>query len=211
MGDTGSIPGLGRSPGEGNGNPLQYSCLENPIDRGAWWATIHGVWKELDTTEWLTVFTPLHSLQGSEYENKQTHFSHMRITHFAMFLGIADMEMPELGYSGQWHLTSEQEGALVCFRRGPPEDSRIHKTTHRGSESRGGELGPSVQRLQNLKPEPVCQWRRKHSLSPANQRKNGAIPHKMGVQADHRCSPTSLLCTSSCLSPSPSFSPLLPE
>ena len=125
----------------------------------------------------------------------------MRITHFAMFLGIADMEMPELGYSGQWHLTSEQEGALVCFRRGPPEDSSIHKTTHRGSESRGGELGPSVQRLQNLKPEPVCQWRRKHSLSPANQRKNGAIPHKMGVQADHRCSPTSLLCTSSCLSP----------
>ena len=42
-GDLGSIPGLGRSPGEGNGNPLQYSCLENPIDRGAWWATVHGV------------------------------------------------------------------------------------------------------------------------------------------------------------------------
>ena len=37
-GDTGLITGLGRSPGEGNGNPLQYSCLENPIDRGAWWA-----------------------------------------------------------------------------------------------------------------------------------------------------------------------------
>ena len=38
-----SIPELGRSPGEGNGNPLQYSCLENPMDRGAWWATVHGV------------------------------------------------------------------------------------------------------------------------------------------------------------------------
>ena len=37
------IPGLGRSPGEGNGNPLQCSCLENPMDRGAWWATVHGV------------------------------------------------------------------------------------------------------------------------------------------------------------------------
>ena len=37
------IPKLGRSPGEGNGNPLKYSCLENPIDRGAWWATVHGV------------------------------------------------------------------------------------------------------------------------------------------------------------------------
>ena len=42
-GDPGSIPGLGRSPGEGNGNPLQYSCLENLMDRGAWWATVHGV------------------------------------------------------------------------------------------------------------------------------------------------------------------------
>ena len=43
--DTGSIPGLERSPGGGNGNPLQYSCLENPMDRGAWWATIHGITK----------------------------------------------------------------------------------------------------------------------------------------------------------------------
>ena len=43
-------PGSGRSPGEGNGNPLQYSCLENPMDGGAWWATVHGV-TELDTTE----------------------------------------------------------------------------------------------------------------------------------------------------------------
>ena len=44
-GDLGSIPGLGRSPGEGNGNPLQYSCLENPMDGGTWWATVHGVAK----------------------------------------------------------------------------------------------------------------------------------------------------------------------
>ena len=44
-GDPASIPGSGRSPGEGNGNPLQYSCLENPMDRGAWWATVHGVAK----------------------------------------------------------------------------------------------------------------------------------------------------------------------
>ena len=43
--DPGSIPGSGRSPGEGNGNPLQSSCLENPTDRGAWWATVHGVSK----------------------------------------------------------------------------------------------------------------------------------------------------------------------
>ena len=45
VGDLGSIPGLGRSPGEGNGNPLQYSCLENPMDGGAWRATVHGVAK----------------------------------------------------------------------------------------------------------------------------------------------------------------------
>ena len=43
--DTGSIPGLGRSLGGGHSNPLQYSCLENPMDRGAWWATVHGVAK----------------------------------------------------------------------------------------------------------------------------------------------------------------------
>ena len=41
--DIGSIPDLGRSPEEGNGNPLQYSCMENHMDRGAWWATVHGV------------------------------------------------------------------------------------------------------------------------------------------------------------------------
>ena len=49
-GDLGSIPGSGRPPGEGNGNPLQYSCLENPTDGGAWWPPVHGV-AESDTTE----------------------------------------------------------------------------------------------------------------------------------------------------------------
>ena len=50
VGDMGSIPGLQRSPGEGNGNPLQYSYLEDPMDRGAWRATVHGVSKESDLT-----------------------------------------------------------------------------------------------------------------------------------------------------------------
>ena len=54
VGDLGLIPGSGRSPGEGNGNPLQYSCLENPMDGGAWWATYHPQGcKESDTTEQL--------------------------------------------------------------------------------------------------------------------------------------------------------------
>ena len=52
VGDVGSIPGSGRTPGEGNGNPLQYSFLENPMDRGTWWATVHSLGaKELDKTE----------------------------------------------------------------------------------------------------------------------------------------------------------------
>ena len=49
-GATGPVPESGRSPGGRNGNPLQYSCLENPMDRGALWATVHGVAKELDMT-----------------------------------------------------------------------------------------------------------------------------------------------------------------
>ena len=50
-GDVGSIPGLGRSPGEGNGNLLQYSCLGNPMARDAWWSTVHRVARELGMTE----------------------------------------------------------------------------------------------------------------------------------------------------------------
>ena len=57
--DVGSIPGSGRSPGEGTGYPLQYSCLENSMDWGTWWATVHGV-AESDTTELLTQHTWLY-------------------------------------------------------------------------------------------------------------------------------------------------------
>ena len=53
-GDVGLIPRSGRSPAGGNGNPLQHSCLENPMDREALWATTHGI-TELDTTKWLTL------------------------------------------------------------------------------------------------------------------------------------------------------------
>ena len=60
-GDLGSIPGSGRSPGEGIGNPLQYSCLENPMDVGAWWATVHGVAKSQTR---LNDCTSLHSFSS---------------------------------------------------------------------------------------------------------------------------------------------------
>ena len=56
-GDLGSVPGLGRSPGEGNGNTLQYSCLENSMDRGAWKATVHGVAKRRTRLTDFTFFT----------------------------------------------------------------------------------------------------------------------------------------------------------
>ena len=62
-GDVSSILGLGRSPGEGNGNPLQYTCLENPMDRRTWWATVHGVAKvghnRATNTFWLFSCLPL--------------------------------------------------------------------------------------------------------------------------------------------------------
>ena len=69
-GDLGLIPGLGRSPGEGNGNSLQYSCWENPMDRGAWWAIVHRITKvghDLVTNPPPYVYT--HSLVSRSLEN----------------------------------------------------------------------------------------------------------------------------------------------
>ena len=65
--DLGLIPGSGRSPGEGNGNPLQYSCLENPMDRGAWWATVHGI-LQAKLLEWVA----FPSSRGSSQSRDQT-------------------------------------------------------------------------------------------------------------------------------------------
>ena len=62
--DTASIPGSGRPPGEGDGNPLQYSCLGSPMDRGTWWTTVHGVAKESDTTECTSTHT--HMLEPTQ-------------------------------------------------------------------------------------------------------------------------------------------------
>ena len=61
-GGMGSIPGSGRSPGEENGNPVQYSCLGNPMDRRAWQATVHAVTKQLDTTQQLNNKTEIHCI-----------------------------------------------------------------------------------------------------------------------------------------------------
>ena len=61
-GDAGLIPGLGRSSG-GDGNPLQYSCLENPLDRGAWWATVHGAAKSWTCRKQLSMYKQTKNLQ----------------------------------------------------------------------------------------------------------------------------------------------------
>ena len=71
VGHAGLIPGLGRTPGEGNGNPLQYPCLENPIHRGAWWAAVHGGHKESDTTEQLSTHTHLTRIHFSFKELRE--------------------------------------------------------------------------------------------------------------------------------------------
>ena len=65
--DVGSIPGLGRSPGEANGNPLQYSCLENPMDRGTWWAIIHGVSKSLSVCVHTHIHIHRHKIRKNVY------------------------------------------------------------------------------------------------------------------------------------------------
>ena len=87
-GDLGSIPGLGRSPGEGNGNPLHYSCLGNPMDRGAWWATVHGVvrvgydWATSLSLSWIIAVT----VQGNGTRNFY-HWQHLLKTSLRHFPG----------------------------------------------------------------------------------------------------------------------------
>ena len=75
-GDSGSIPGLGRSPGEGNGTPLRCSCLENPIDGGAWWATVLGVTKSRTRLR-----TSLHSLYMAGYLTLHQFFDQIFLYH----------------------------------------------------------------------------------------------------------------------------------
>ena len=128
-GDPSLIPGSGRSPGGGNGNPLQYPCLENPVDRGAWWAIVHGVTKSQDMTEWLST---QHTSSGS-----------------GSWLGPRVLAPWGWGMGGGWGGSSVPPQAC-----GPREDTRTHLGTccgvmgsghlwgRKGSEQRGGQGGP---------------------------------------------------------------------
>ena len=81
--DPGSVPGLGRYPGEGNGYLLQYSCLENSMDRGTWWATVHDVTKGSDTTEWLSLLLLCYSYtEQLEFEPMQSDFRVYNYNHY---------------------------------------------------------------------------------------------------------------------------------
>ena len=74
-GDLGLIPGWGRFPGEGNGNPLQYSCLENPMDGGAWWATGHGVAKSQTRLSDFTFFKAFYQKSKKITQNERKYLS----------------------------------------------------------------------------------------------------------------------------------------
>ena len=115
-GDVGLIPGSGRSPGEGNGSLLQYSCLENPMDRGAWWANSPWGLKESDTTEQLSTHAKknTHTTQGTvasttHIPTQSQSFKQPHRPSFCYNLHITfkESEHREIKYSSQGYAESE--------------------------------------------------------------------------------------------------------
>ena len=105
MGDTVSIPGSGRSPGVGNGNPLQYSCLENSMDRGAWRATVHRAAKSRDMTE-ATEHTPKHMALCTNIKTDDFAFSKILLQPFPWCRTTPPPPPPPLMGSGKNHCCS---------------------------------------------------------------------------------------------------------
>ena len=165
-GDTRSIPGSGRSPGEGNGTPVQCSCLENPMDRGAWWATVHSVTRSQTRTEQLNPHTqPLKreliilvarpSFPTSGLCSESSHLS-----------------PPDLDYSGAWG------DSVDC----DTQEARHGHTGVRGAVRDVAWLTrPWRRALWQLHPQPVCGGeistirRRRHALA------FGELPVLQGV------------------------------
>ena len=92
-GDLGLIPGLGRSPREGNGNPCWYSCLENPMDGDAWWATVHGVAKSRTRLSTFTFF--LSFLSEAQWDNGAQTWSEDRHKHSLQPHVVPSIHMPQ--------------------------------------------------------------------------------------------------------------------
>ena len=105
MGDLGLIPGLGRCPGEGNGNPLQYYCLENPMDRGAWWAAVHGVAKSRTQLSDFTFTFHFHALERE-----------LEIHSSVLAWRILGMGLPSMGSHRVGHDWSDLAAAAAAVR-----------------------------------------------------------------------------------------------
>ena len=119
VGEPGSIPGTGRSPGEGNANPLQYSCLENSIDRGAWWATVHGVaksWTQLSDFCFTSVYMPISNSHALWFLNSKSP-QVLRHTHaHTSSLPTNPLGSPSRNWSHHWCHPLTAQGCLASVR-----------------------------------------------------------------------------------------------
>ena len=110
-GDLGSIPGLGRSPGEGNGCPLQYSCLENPMDRGAGWATVRGMAESGTTARLIPSFFFTYCIQASVFSSvKGIHQQYF----YPRTAGTTELALEELA-GPWWSSPHSQRAFLSCL------------------------------------------------------------------------------------------------
>ena len=128
-GDTGSVPGSGRSPGEGKSNPLQYSCLENPMDRGAWWSSVHGVTKS--------------QTQVSDFTFPLQVYIHIKLNRWAVHL----------------KLTLHCKSTTLQLKNKVDTHFNVKHTSYRGhtTQSRPGELTlQGTERHRNLNNKLVC-------------------------------------------------------
>ena len=144
--DTGSVPGLGRSSGEGNGNPPQYSCLEDPVDRGAWWATVHRIaksWTQLRQLSTHTVKGQAHCCWNQwSFSLALTWAQNQELSQHL----LPPVDPPSLSHPWPWslsrlHLASHSRALDVCScpLTHTPEPSSFP----RGSQGRCPQTGPS--------------------------------------------------------------------
>ena len=113
--DMGSIPGLGRSPGGENGNPLQYSCLENPMDRGAWRAIVHGVTKSQTQLKQLKHANQEYITQRWE-KSKCYSWSFTKLTQTCLFNEYCLQLCPEKWAPNLWVISEFLESSEIYFR-----------------------------------------------------------------------------------------------
>jgi len=108
-----AIPGSGRSSGEGNGNPLQYSCLENPMDRGAWWATVHGVTKSWTRLSDFT-FTFKDTGKGMKEESEHAGGKCSDHSKFVVLMKRDEYNFFKVLLRSSWNYLWEMKFILVC-------------------------------------------------------------------------------------------------